>query len=91
MFEPDYELMPIGELGAFIERNKHLPNVPSADEIREGGVNLQQFQGRLLEKVEELVLYTLEQQETIEQLDETNADLVQRLEALERMAAPGSR
>ncbi len=76
VFEPDYPLMPLDEVRAFIALNKHLPNVPSADEIKAKGVNLQSHQGRLLEKVEELFLYTLEQQETIDAL-------TARLQALE--------
>ncbi|MDH3524289.1 MAG: hypothetical protein OES32_11955 [Acidobacteriota bacterium] len=76
VFEPGYELLPLGELQAFIRENRHLPNVPSTSQIQEQGLNVQHFQGRLLEKVEELVLYTLEQQSTIDAL-------TARLEALE--------
>jgi hypothetical protein len=76
VLEEDYSLMPLGELRAYIAREKHLPNVPSADEITKDGLNLSQFQMRLLEKVEELTLYTLAQQQQI-------AALEARLEALE--------
>jgi len=76
VFEPDYELRSLGDLKDFISDNKHLPNVPSTAEIKENGLNVQRFQGRLLEKIEELTLYTLEQQETIDAL-------VARLDALE--------
>jgi hypothetical protein len=76
VFEPGYELLPLGELEAFISENRHLPNVPSTEEIQRNGLNVQNFQGRLLEKVEELTLYTLEQQSVIDAL-------TARLEALE--------
>lgn len=76
VFEPDYELMPLTELAAFIETEKHLPNVPSAEELV-GPISLNQMQMKLLEKVEELTLYTLQQQQTIESLQA-------RLEAIER-------
>jgi hypothetical protein len=76
VFEPDYQLMPIDELAAFIEREKHLPNVPSAKEVKEtGGVNMTEMQMKLLEKVEELTLYTLEQEKTINELQERLAAL----------------
>lgn len=68
VFEEDYPLMPLEELRAHIARQKHLPNVPSADDIRKSGLNLSQFQMTLLEKIEELTLYTLQQQEEIETL-----------------------
>ena len=83
VFEPDYELMPLSDLGTFIAENKHLPNVPPAVEMETGGINMTQLQLRLLEKVEELTLYTLEQQSRIDSMSEENADLKKRLAAVE--------
>jgi hypothetical protein len=75
VFESDYRLMTLDELRAFIARKKHLPNMPSAAEIRQNGLNLSQYQMKLLEKIEELTLHVLseqklrqEQQKEIEQL-----------------------
>ena len=68
VFEEDYPLMSLLDLRAFIAREKHLPNVPSAEDIKRDGLNLSQFQMRLLEKIEELTLYILAQQEQIEGL-----------------------
>ena len=77
VFEPGYELMSLEELESFVEREKHLPNVPSQGDVdRAGKLNMTQMQMRLLEKVEELVLYTIQQGKTIGQLTD-------RLEALE--------
>jgi len=91
VFEPDYSLMPIEKLRDFVTREKRLPNVPSAREIKGQGLNLSQFQMRLLEKVEELTLYTLTQderigvqQEQIAKLSEQNTLLLERLAALEK-------
>jgi hypothetical protein len=81
VFEPGYDLMPLDELQAFIAREKHLPNVPSAREVKEEGLNLSQFQMRLLEKIEELALYTLA-------LHEENIDLKARLASLESALTP---
>ncbi len=70
VFESDYSLMPLSELRVFIEEKKHLPNVPSKLDIELAGgfVNMSEMQYKLLEKIEELTLYTLQQQERIEDL-----------------------
>jgi hypothetical protein len=70
VFEKDYSLMSLSDLEAFIEENKHLPRIPSASDVGAAGgaLNMTQMQLRLLEKVEELTLYTLEQQKTIDEL-----------------------
>ena len=69
VFKPGYDLMPLAELGSYIEENGHLPNVPSEAEYQQrGGVALHEMQVKLLEKIEELTLYTLQQQQLIDQL-----------------------
>ena len=68
VFEPDYNLMPLNELRSFVETNRHLPEVPSGDEVAKHGLDMTAMQLRLLQKVEELTLYTLQQQGTIERL-----------------------
>jgi len=84
VFEADYELMPLDELRAFISREKHLPNVPSADDVKKEGLNLSQVQMRLLEKVEELTLYTLKLDEQVKALQSENAKLNALLQASEQ-------
>ena len=69
VFDKNYPLKPLGELEEFITREKHLPNVPGAAEIKEKGINIIEFQMILLEKIEELTLYTLAQQKRIEALE----------------------
>ncbi len=68
VFEQSYPLMSLPELAEFVAANKHLPNMPSSAEVAKQGVNLSHFQMKLLEKIEELTLHTLAQQETINQL-----------------------
>jgi hypothetical protein len=66
VFEPDYDLMPLSDLQNFIRQEKRLPDIPSAEEVqKQGGHNMTELQIKLLEKIEELTLYTLEQQEEI--------------------------
>ena len=70
VFDDDYGLMSLEELAAFIAQNHHLPNVPSESDLREAGViNHSEMQMTLLEKIEELTLYTLQQQKVIKDLE----------------------
>jgi hypothetical protein len=59
--------MPIDSLATFVEENKHLPDIPSAAEL-DAGVRVTWMQMRLLQKIEELTLYTIEQERKIEAL-----------------------
>ena len=68
VFRPEYTLRPLSELEAFINKNGHLPNVPSEKEVLENGVNLLEMNIKLLEKVEELTLYLIEMKKEIEEL-----------------------
>lgn len=68
VFHDDYELMGLRELEMSIKENKHLPGMPSAAEIHENGIALGDMQTKLLQKVEELTLYIIEQDKKIEEL-----------------------
>ncbi|MFC2138003.1 hypothetical protein ACFLTE_07500 [Bacteroidota bacterium] len=68
VFEDNYELKPLHEVEKYITDNKHLPNVPSEAEVKEKGLNLGDMDVILLQKIEELTLYTIEQQKVIEEL-----------------------
>jgi hypothetical protein len=69
VFAEDYELMPLAQVEAFILSESHLPKIPSALEIKEKGINMSHMQMALLEKVEELTLYTLEQEKRIQAME----------------------
>lgn len=62
VFEEDYTLLPLTEVEAFIQENGHLPNVPSAGEIKRDGINVAEMAKIQQEKIEELTLYIIEQQ-----------------------------
>ncbi len=83
VFEADYPLMSLDDLSAFLAENKHLPAVPSAAQIKANGLDHSRFQMNLLQKVEELTLYTLDQHTTINTLSAENEELKSRLEAIE--------
>ncbi|MCP9747394.1 hypothetical protein [Lacihabitans sp. CS3-21] len=68
VFDKTYKLMSLQEVSKFISENKHLPNVPSAQEVVKNGISIDEMVSKLLEKVEELTLYTIQQQKEIEEL-----------------------
>ena len=61
-------MKPLSEVKQFIAENKHLPNIPPASEIEKSGVELGDMSKRLIEKIEELTLYILQQQDQIDEL-----------------------
>ena len=67
---PDYTLISLKELEAFVKENNHLPNVPSAETLQKEGMSLKEMNLLLLQKIEELTLYTLQQQKEIDALKE---------------------
>jgi len=97
VFANDYHLMPINEVEAFIEKNKHLPNVPSESEVKQAKtLDLVTTSMKHLEKIEELTLYTIQQHKQIKnletKLDEQamtikaeNVSLKKRLASLEKL------
>lgn len=95
VFKPGYKLSTLAEVEAYIKANSHLPNVPSAVEIGANGQDVGDMQLRLLEKIEELTLYTIEQEKTIkaqreenETLKTTLEELLKRVEKLENNQKP---
>jgi hypothetical protein len=60
VFDENYELMPLAEVERFIGEKKHLPGVPSAEEVISNGNNLGEMDAILLQKIEELTLYVIE-------------------------------
>lgn len=76
VFEKDHNLIPLSEVEKSIQKNKHLPNVPSAKEMVKNGLNVAEMDATLLRQIEELWLHTI-------QLKKENEALRKRLEALE--------
>lgn len=68
VFADDYDLKSIAEVESFIKENKHLPGIEPAS-VTEQGVEIGEFSEKLLEKVEELTLYIIEQNQRIESLE----------------------
>ena len=68
VLNPDYEFLTLKEIENFIKVNHHLPKIPSAQEIEENGLSLKEMSLLLLEKIEELTLFTIQQQKEIDLL-----------------------
>lgn len=76
VFSSDYYLPSLNEQEDFIKKNNHLMEIPSEKEISESGINLSEIQIKLLRKIEELTLYTIQQEKKI-------TDLLEKYENLE--------
>lgn len=75
VFEDDYNLMSLDEVEAFINENKHLPNIPSQGDVSKEGLSLGEMQRLHMEKIEELTLHLIEKEKQIESQDERIAKL----------------
>lgn len=70
VFESGHKLPDLSETEQYIKENKHLPEIPSAKEVAETGINLGEMNAKLLQKIEELTLYIIDQNKRIEKLEE---------------------
>lgn len=86
VFGDNYSLPSLGFIEKYIKENKHLPEISSEKEMKENGLLLAEMNIKLLQKIEELTLYTIKQQKEIEKLKSTNNKLIEiqvRLDKLE--------
>jgi len=65
VFNPEYKLKSLSEIDSYIKENRHLPDVPTANEVIEHGIDVAQMNAILLKKVEELTLLMINQNKTI--------------------------
>jgi hypothetical protein len=72
VFEKDYKLPRLAELEKYYLKNKHLPEVPSTQEVAEKGIDLGEMNTLLLKKVEELTLYVVDLNKKVEVLQKQN-------------------
>lgn len=75
VFEDTYKLLSLEEVEKYIKENKHLPNVPSADEMSKSGLDVVSSDSKLLEKIEELTLYMIEMNKQLKILTNENNNL----------------
>ena len=70
VFSDDYELMSLRELSNYTKAERHLPGLPSADQVTTEGIDLAQTNAMLLRKIEELTLHIIEQERRIDALED---------------------
>ena len=85
VFDDSYRLAPLAEVEQQIKQDKHLPGIPSAQEIAEHGVSMGEMRSKLLSKIEEITLHQIAQEKDIAELKGENAAL--RLQIAELKSA----
>ncbi len=75
VFEKDYDLPSLKHVEEYIDKNGHLEDIPSAKDVKENGILLGDMDSKLLQKIEELTLYTIEQEKKIQLLEKQNVDI----------------
>jgi len=88
VFEPGYPLLSLQEVESFIKQHNHLPDIPSAKEVIDNGIELGRMDAKLLQKIEELTLYILQQRKLINGHEEANK---QQYELIEKLSEQISR
>ena len=71
VFATDYKLKSLSAVESFIKENGHLPEVPSAKEVENKGLDVGDTQAVLLKKIEELTLYVIDLQKQVNELKKT--------------------
>jgi len=68
VFDEGYPLITLEDLKKEIMANRHLPDVPDEESVRNGGYDLNEMTETLLKKIEELYLYVIQNQKKIDDL-----------------------
>ncbi len=79
VFNEDYQLMPLSDLGSYLKKERHLPNVPSAEQMVENGLDVAKMDAKLLEKIEEAHLYILKLHEQMETMNKQITELQEQV------------
>ena len=85
VFDVNYKLMPLKDLKVYLSKYKHLPNIPDAKTIETSGVNVGEMSKLSIQKIEELTLYLLQQQEMIDKQAKLLEEQAKKIAALEEL------
>ncbi len=83
VFEDNYPLKPLNEVETHIKERKHLPGIPTAKEIAVTGISVGDMQKRMMEKIEELTLYVIEQDKRLAVQEKTITELRSKLQEIQ--------
>ena len=85
VFENNYKLPTLKEVENHIKEKGHLKNIPSAKEVEKNGIFLGEMNSKLLQKIEELTLYTIQQEKRLDNLESKNEKLEEENKALKTL------
>jgi len=86
VFDSDYKLPTLKEVENHIKEKGHLKDIPSASDVKENGFYLGEMDSKLLQKIEELTLYTIEQEKRLDRIESKNKKLEKENEILKSLA-----
>jgi len=82
VFDPAYNLLPLSELGKYIQQHRHLPGIQPAVDMQQQGLDVGDNQTKLLQKIEELTLYMIDLNEKLVAQQQLIAQQARMLEVL---------
>lgn len=85
VFYDDYKLPTLKEVESYIKKKGHLKDIPSAKDVEENGIFLGEMDAKLLQKIEELTLYTIQQEKRLNNLELKNEKLEEENKTLKTM------
>jgi len=85
VFGSGYRLRTLSEVENYIKANKHLPDVPSEEQVKTEGYDVTEMNALLLQKIEELTLYAIGQDKALKEQKTENKKLEDRIEKLETL------
>jgi peptidoglycan hydrolase CwlO-like protein len=74
-------------VAAYIHANRHLPDIPSADEVKQKGMGVGEMEAKLLAKIEELTLHMIQEHERNDRLEQQNQELRSEIDNLKERIA----
>jgi hypothetical protein len=78
--------MPLSKVESYVKTNKHLPEIPSANEVAKDGIDVAAMDAKLLQKIEELTLYVIQQQKQIDEQKNIMNQQQKDIEKLQKIA-----
>jgi hypothetical protein len=87
VFKTDYKLPALNDLKTYIDKNHHLPDVPTEKEVKQNGLNLGEMNKVLVKKVEELTLYMIDKDRQLAAQQAEINDMKRQMEAIEKKLA----
>jgi len=86
VFDKDYQLPSIYSLADYIKANNHLPGIPTTAEVKKDGLDVGATEAKLLEKIEQLTLYTIQLQQQMDKMKANNTRLQMQINKLKKNA-----